>query len=59
MLNYLVGSPTDCGLPQCCHNETGMAEPGQEAAGYWGSYKCDIPLRLYEVLPNHILLMFY
>jgi sphingomyelin phosphodiesterase len=47
-LGYKVGSSSDCGKPLCCTNDTEMAETAETAAGYWGSYSCDVPVWTFE-----------
>ena len=49
-LTYTPGTPVDCGLPCCCMVGTGLAGEGEEGAGYWGEYTCDIPLRMLEAM---------
>ena len=49
-LSYSPGSPAACGLPCCCMNSTGQAAEGEAAAGPWGEYSCDIPLRTLDTL---------
>ena len=49
-LTYLAGSPVNCGLPCCCLGSTGLAEEGEQAAGEWGDYTCDIPLQTLEAM---------
>ena len=49
-LTYLPGSPVNCGLPCCCMESTGLAEDGEQAAGEWGDYTCDIPLQTLEAM---------
>ena len=55
MLDYIVGSKVDCGADYCCYNGTVMADLEEESAGYWGSYKCSIPFRLFEALLDQIV----
>lgn len=60
MLDYVVGSRVNCAFPYCCGagigwNGTGMAQLGEESAGYWGSYKCSIPFVLFEALLDQIV----
>ena len=47
-LGYKVGSNSDCSKPLCCTNDTEMAETAETAAGYWGSYSCDVPVWTFE-----------
>ena len=49
-LTYLPGSPVNCGLPCCCMESTGLAEEGEQGAGQWGDYTCDIPLVTLEAM---------
>ena len=49
-LTYLPGSPVNCGLPCCCMESTGLAGEGEQAAGEWGDYTCDIPLQTLEAM---------
>ena len=53
-LSYLPGSPVDCGLPCCCLAETGLAEDGEDAAGFWGDYSCDLPSYTFEDMVKHL-----
>lgn len=53
-LSYTVGTNTDCGRPMCCSNDTEMAPSEDLAAGYWGSYSCDVPTWTLEDMLNHI-----
>lgn len=38
----------------CCSNDTEMAPSDDLAAGYWGSYSCDVPTWTFEDMLNHI-----
>jgi len=53
-LSYQVGSPTECGLPCCCMESTGLAGPGETAAGFWGDYNCDLPSRTFTAMVEQI-----
>jgi len=53
-LSYLPGSPVDCGLPCCCLSSTGLAEAGQDSAGYWGDYSCDLPGNTFQDMVRHV-----
>jgi len=53
-LSYLVGSPTECGLPCCCMESTGLAAPGEAGAGFWGDYNCDLPSRTFTAMVEQI-----
>lgn len=50
---YVVGSNANCDEPLCCRD--GYAAATINAAGKWGGYKCDVPLRTLENLLDHIL----
>lgn len=53
-LSYKVGTDFDCGKPMCCMNSTAMADDPAKAAGYWGSYACDLPYWTFEDMLKHI-----
>jgi len=43
-LSYMEGAEAACGLPMCCMNTSGLAASEETAAGYWGDYRCDVPM---------------
>ena len=54
-LSYTIGSLANCGVPNCCMNVSGMAEsPGDDAAEYWGNYRCDLPHWTFKHVLEHI-----
>ena len=53
-LTYTVGNNADCGLPMCCGNTSGVAPNPESAAGYWGSYLCDMPHWTFKNMLEHI-----
>ena len=53
-LTYTPGTQVNCGLPCCCLAGTSMAGEDEEAAGYWGSYQCDVPLYTVEAMMDDI-----
>lgn len=53
-LSYTVGTNTECGQPLCCTNNTEVAPSDDLAAGYWGSYSCDVPTWTFEDMLMHI-----
>ena len=54
---YLAGAASKCGSFLCCRAETGMAGPGEDAAGKWGSNEgvCDIPKETFEDMMSFIV----
>ncbi|XP_046847921.1 sphingomyelin phosphodiesterase-like [Xenia sp. Carnegie-2017] len=46
---YAENTSTECGEPLCCRKYNGKGK-----AGYWGSYKCDIPMRTFEAALKRI-----
>lgn len=40
---YVPGTNANCNMPLCCRAENGYPENPEDAAGEWGSYKCDPP----------------
>jgi len=53
-LTYTIGNNADCGLPMCCGNTSGVAPTPESAAGYWGSYLCDLPTWTFRHMLEHI-----
>jgi len=53
-LKYTEGAEADCGQPMCCGNSTGPAPTPDTAAGYWGDYRCDIPVQTIRHMLEHI-----
>jgi len=53
-LTYTPGTNVNCGLPCCCMAGTGVAEDEDAAAGFWGDYQCDIPLRTLEAMLSQV-----
>lgn len=48
-LEYSPGSSIDCGEPLCCRKNIGPTPPSAEdAAGIFGAYNCDLPVRTLE-----------
>lgn len=47
-LSYKIGTVADCGMPMCCMNTTVMSDDPNDAAGPWGSMKCDLPYWTFE-----------
>ena len=53
-LSYKVGATPVCDLPMCCSNHTAMTDDPDKAAGFWGSYNCDLPYWTFEDMLIHI-----
>jgi len=53
-LSYTQGSLAACGLPNCCMNVSGVAELPEDAAQYWGDYRCDLPHWTFKHVLEHI-----
>ena len=53
-LTYSPGTTLDCGLPCCCLAGTAEAGEGEEGAGPWGEYQCDVPLRTAQAMMEDI-----
>jgi sphingomyelin phosphodiesterase len=53
-LTYTVGNNAECDLPMCCGNTSGIAPNPDSAAGYWGSYLCDVPQWTFKHILEHI-----
>ena len=58
-LNYAYGSPANCEEPLCCQvtstPKNDSVDPGQQKAGYWGTYGlCDVPLRTFVATLKHL-----
>lgn len=55
-LQYEVGTNAKCDSLLCCRAEFGIAEPGQPAAGEWGSNegKCDLPSKTFESMMEYV-----
>ncbi|KAF4523734.1 hypothetical protein B566_EDAN013851 [Ephemera danica] len=47
---YVEGGNPFCGEPTCCRVDQGAPENASDAAGYWGHYKCDMPVQTYSNL---------
>lgn len=52
---YVVGANADCNEPLCCRANDGMTDVSFSAAGKWGAYRCDLPLKTFEHLLDHIM----
>lgn len=52
---YEIGSLWDCDGYLCCRAENGFPTDPAKAAGKWGGYKCDLPLRTFQHMLNHII----
>ena len=47
----------DCNFPICCRDNgpsQNKPKPGDRLAGYWGDFKCDIPIRTLETMFDFI-----
>ncbi len=53
-LSYTVGSRVDCEDILCCTSTSGTAGAGEDAAGFWGEYVCDLPPRTARHMFEHI-----
>ena len=53
-LTYTIGNEAKCDLPMCCGNTSGVASSPESAAGYWGSYDCDVPHWTFKHILEHI-----
>lgn len=55
-LQYEVGTNAVCDSLLCCRAEFGIAEPGQPAAGPWGSDSglCDLPLQTFQHMMAYV-----
>jgi len=53
-LSYTIGSNAACDLPNCCMNVTGKADSAENAAQYWGDYRCDLPAWTFRHVAEHI-----
>jgi len=53
-LSYTLGANAACDLPNCCMNITGLAEFPEDAAQYWGDYRCDLPSWTFRHVLEHI-----
>jgi len=53
-LSYTIGSNAACDLPNCCMNITGDADSPENAAQYWGDYRCDLPSWTFRNILEHI-----
>ena len=53
-LSYTIGSLAGCDLPNCCMNISGVAELPEDAAQYWGDYRCDLPHWTFKHILEHI-----
>jgi len=54
-LEYKVGMNADCDDFLCCREKHGLPGPGQEAAGEFGGYHCDVPKQTLDAMLDHIL----
>jgi len=53
-LSYEIGALAACDLPNCCMNITGPADNPEDAAMYWGDYRCDLPSWTFRHMLEHI-----
>lgn len=53
-LSYKPGTIANCNNPLCCMNTTEMADDQNNAAGFWGSFTCDLPQWTFEEMLWHI-----
>lgn len=54
-LSYDITSEAkDCGNFVCCTNTSGEAQSDSSRAGYWGSYKCNLPVWTVHNMLEHI-----
>jgi len=53
-LSYEIGAMAACDLPNCCMNVTGQADTPENAAQYWGDYRCDLPFWTFRHILEHI-----
>jgi len=53
-LSYTIGSDAGCDLPNCCMNVTGLPDVPENAAQYWGDYRCDLPAWTFKKIAAQI-----
>ncbi|KAL9981128.1 hypothetical protein ACROYT_G009792 [Oculina patagonica] len=51
---YEEGGNPHCGEPLCCRKNDNPPAPGQQKAGKYGDYSCDIPPITFESMLQHI-----
>jgi len=51
-LLYDPEAEAECGMPMCCRSSDGVAE--RIIGGKFGSYRCDLPLEVFEDMLTHI-----
>lgn len=54
-LLYKVGTLAECDDFLCCREDDGMAADGQEAAGEFGGYHCDVPEKTLNAMLDYIV----
>ena len=54
-LEYKVGTWADCDGFLCCREANGPPGPGQEAAGEFGGYHCDVPEKTLDTMLEYIV----
>lgn len=54
-LTYDITSEAEnCGNILCCTNTSGPAQSDSSRAGYWGNYKCNLPMWTMRNMLEHI-----
>jgi len=52
---YVDGTLWDCDDYVCCRVQSGIPTDPAKAAGHWGGYKCDLPMRTFQNMLEHIV----
>ena len=52
--DYLPGSSNKCGDILCCRSRSGAPKSQEDVAGFWGDYRCDIPVYTLESMLGQI-----
>jgi sphingomyelin phosphodiesterase len=52
--DYTPGMSKDCGKPLCCRSDSGPAKDKDDAAGKWGDFLCDPPVRTIQTLLDYV-----
>jgi sphingomyelin phosphodiesterase len=51
---YQPGTNANCGAPICCREASGQPPVESDAAGPWGDYRCDVPIKTVNVMFDYI-----
>lgn len=54
-MSYEAGTLANCGEYLCCRASSGYpTKEGDQAAGEWGSSKCDLPVKTFQSMLDYV-----